>query len=227
MKKVPYLFILLSCSILAQNTSLKVSYQQALLDQRLTKTDAPRIFKGIEYLLIANDSTSQFRLINKLSENERGNLLYAAKAGVGEFDIFYTNLTSKESLVLFATMGEELLVSYPFSRYSWEITSEQKKIGKYNCRKAVVNFTEVNASGKTIYRRITAWFTPEIPLSFGPRDIYGLPGLILEAQEGKNIFIANEIAIKKEKLVIERPTSKKELTAEEFSAFIRKLRRRN
>jgi len=35
---------------------------------------------------------------------------------------------------------------------------------------------------------VTAWYTPEIPVNQGPENYWGLPGLILEVNDGKQLF---------------------------------------
>jgi GLPGLI family protein len=40
----------------------------------------------------------------------------------------------------------------------------------------------------TLNDSVTAWFSPEIPVSEGP-DVYaGLPGLILDLEDGQNVY---------------------------------------
>lgn len=64
----------------------------------------------------------------------------------------------------------------------WEITSETKKINSFECIKATIN-----SQGK----RYTAWFTTDIPTSFGPFDFGQLLGLILELySDDRQLFIA-------------------------------------
>ena len=50
----------------------------------------------------------------------------------------------------------------------------------YECRKATTEFAG---------RNYTAWFTPEIPLPFGPYKFGGLPGLILKIEDAEQQFI--------------------------------------
>ena len=73
-----------------------------------------------------------------------------------------------------------------FPTQKWAIEKEQKKIGRFNCQKATAKFRG---------RQYTAWFTMEIPVSYGPWKLHGLPGLILEAyDEAKEIqFIFKSI----------------------------------
>lgn len=66
----------------------------------------------------------------------------------------------------------------------WEITDESKDIIGFQCFKANADYRG---------RRWTVWFTPEIPIQDGPWKLCGLPGLILEAEDGGKVyhFLAN------------------------------------
>ncbi|MCT4700046.1 GLPGLI family protein [Tenacibaculum haliotis] len=77
---------------------------------------------------------------------------------------------------------ESFLIEYDSD--VWKITQESKQIGKYICYKAISKNNRI------------VWFTPEIPLQFGPKQLKGLPGLILEVEIGKISIIASEITFK-------------------------------
>lgn len=63
---------------------------------------------------------------------------------------------------------------------SWELYEETKTIGDFICHKAIVSFRG---------RNYTAWYTPQIPLPYGPWKLQGLPGVILEAYDtNKEIY---------------------------------------
>ena len=69
---------------------------------------------------------------------------------------------------------------------------------------------------------ITAWYTPQIPVSTGPDTYYGLPGLILELNAGRTIMLCTEVAISsKEALEIEEPNKGKEVSRDEYNEIIR------
>jgi len=53
---------------------------------------------------------------------------------------------------------------------------------------------------------VTAWYTPQIPVSQGPGDFWGLPGLILEVNTDKTTILCSKIIMNpKEKVDIEAP----------------------
>ena len=79
-------------------------------------------------------------------------------------------------------------------------------------------------------RKVIAWYTPEIPYNFGPKDYNGLPGLILELQEDNLLISASKISIKlKEKKLIKTPTQGKKVTLREYDSIVKAIyyKRRN
>ena len=60
---------------------------------------------------------------------------------------------------------------------------------------------------------ITAWYAPEIPVNQGPESYWGLPGLILEASDGKTTILCSKIVLNpKDKTEIKAPTNGKEIS---------------
>lgn len=102
------------------------------------------------------------------------------------YNYYYTNTTSKELMFREDVAMKIYVVQDSLKTISWNLTSDKRQIGSYNCQKATAKFRG---------REWTVWFTPEIPVSHGPWKLRGLPGLILEASEasGKYEFIANKI----------------------------------
>jgi GLPGLI family protein len=102
---------------------------------------------------------------------------------------YYTNLQSKEILFIEGIAYLEILTRDTIN-IVWELHEEQKRIGEFNCLKATTNFKKNN---------YIAWFTTEIPFSFGPWKFNGLPGIILEISDETNFYqiIATKIRLEK------------------------------
>ena len=64
---------------------------------------------------------------------------------------------------------------------------------------------------------ITAWYSPEIPVSQGPENYWGLPGLILEVNDGKTVILCSKIVLNaKDKVEIKAPTNGKVVGQKEY-----------
>ncbi|WP_281988390.1 GLPGLI family protein [Aquimarina aggregata] len=112
-------------------------------------------------------------------------------------DYVYTNLESKEFIFQEEIVKKMYTVTEDsIANIKWELSIDNKKIGKYNCQKAVGFFR-----GRTY----TVWFTTEIPVSHGAWKLRGLPGLILEAKEdrAKFSFRVSRVNLNPDKKLIE------------------------
>ncbi|UPT69484.1 MAG: GLPGLI family protein [Flavobacterium sp. JAD_PAG50586_2] len=70
---------------------------------------------------------------------------------------------------------------------------------------------------------ITAWYTPEIPVNQGPEGYWGLPGLILEVNDGKTTILCSKVVLNaKEKAEIKAPTNGKVISQKEYDETILK-----
>ncbi|RTY92480.1 GLPGLI family protein [Flavobacterium sp. GT3R68] len=68
---------------------------------------------------------------------------------------------------------------------------------------------------------ITAWYTPEIPVNQGPENYWGLPGLILEVNDGKTTILCSKIVLNaKEKVDIKAPTNGKVISQKEYDETV-------
>ena len=125
-------------------------------------------------------------------------------------------------------MGKVFLIKDNFIEYDWELTGETKNIGNYTSYKAVYEIEEediqidnINGGLKeekvTIKRIVVAWYTPDVPISNGPSNYGGLPGLILEVNDGDQTIVCSEIILNpKEIKEINEPTKGKIVTREKF-----------
>ena len=68
---------------------------------------------------------------------------------------------------------------------------------------------------------IEAWYTPQIPVSQGPGDYWGLPGLILEVSVDNTTLLCSKIVMNpQEKVKIEAPDKGKVVTKKEYKEII-------
>ena len=125
----------------------------------------------------------------------------------------YTNLEDKKQVEQREFMTRVFLIEGE-GYQKWKLTGKQKMILDFPCQEATM---EKDSS------EVTAWFTPVIPVSAGPSDYGGLPGLILsvEADDGKNTITALGVdfsIVPKDK--IEKPKKGKKVTREEFEQIV-------
>ncbi|RED25368.1 GLPGLI family protein [Flavobacterium cutihirudinis] len=55
---------------------------------------------------------------------------------------------------------------------------------------------------------ITAWYTPEIPVNQGPENYWGLPGLILEINDGRTTILCSKVVLNAKDKVEIKPSKK-------------------
>lgn len=148
----------------------------------------------------------------------------------GMDDISFFDLTQSKKIDQRELGGKNFIISDSISKMNWKITGETKTILGYKCMKATsqrmqesTRMTMENGqpSRKTFTDtlNISAWFTNEIPGSYGPENYQGqLPGTILELDinNGRTLFKAINIERKVDVASIKEPTKGKKLTQEEF-----------
>jgi GLPGLI family protein len=155
----------------------------------------------------------------------------------------YLNVKDKNSIVEDEIFGKEFLIVEPLVKPEWKLIDETKKIGDYNCFKAELTIP-VSEKQKKDYEEflkkeekkpalfkmekpedkvITAWYTPEIPVSFGPDNYWGLPGLILEVSEERLIILCSKVVLSnKEKTKIKAPNTGEKVTQKKFDEIQKK-----
>ena len=156
--------------------------------------------------------------------------------GPEQGDIF-KNIQEKTYTNKRELFGKVFLIKDSIAPTKWVMTGETKKIGKYNAYKAtytkevedrVMSFSrnrgqnsndEQNnpALPKTKLVTMTAWFTPEIPVSTGPAMYGGLPGLILEIGDDNRVMICTKVVLNpEEKIKLKEPNKGKVVSNSEF-----------
>lgn len=127
--------------------------------------------------------------------------------------VYYNS--KKEKLHQINSFGENFIIKYPTDYTKWQITKESKKIGKYTAFKAIAK--EKYGKDNQFTYTITAWFTPEVNISYGPIGYSGLPGLILELTKKNITYYVSKIELNPEnKFDIKKPSKGSLISNDEF-----------
>jgi GLPGLI family protein len=198
-------------------------YDSGMKDDKSVKTvDASyEALKEVELALYFTKEVAVFKQINKISVADDVLSKMASIIAGGER---YYNVVTKQKIEHMDTMGEEFNVVLPFKEYTWEITKETKKINGYTCYKAISHLSEYSKlRKKSISIDPVVWFTPEMPFTFGPAGLDGLPGLVLEGSiNGRLYFYATKIEfdIKADDIDFSKPKKGKYITPAEFEDIL-------
>ncbi|WP_310555921.1 GLPGLI family protein [Flavobacterium sp.] len=97
---------------------------------------------------------------------------------------------------------------------------EEKKEGeKAETKDKKTNFMDEVEMPKDI--TVTAWYSPEIPVNQGPENYWGLPGLILEVNDGKTTILCSKIILNaKEKVEIKAPTKGSVISQKDYDETV-------
>ena len=239
--------ILLTTKAMAQEFTGLATYKTAMkmsiaLDSsRISADEQSRIQQQLmkamqkEYTLTFNASESNWKEVEKLEKETGGGNVRVMMVGVGggADGLLYKNTAGKNFLETTDAFGKLFLVSGDLESYEWKMTDETKQIGQYSCYKATaerevteIRTSEVNGKREEKEEKrtqvITAWYTPEIPVSHGPDTFWGLPGLILEVSNGNRVMVCNKIVLNpNDEVAIEIPKKGKKVNAEEYEVIMR------
>lgn len=164
--------------------------------------------------------------------------------GGGASGNYYKNIQSKNSTKENEFSGKNFLVKDDLISYEWQMEQDTKMIGNYLCFKAATTIERQARPEMKFGRRspeereaeekkakelenvmevitVTAWYTMDIPVSNGPGDYWGLPGLILEVDAGDTKIFCTKIVLNpKEQVEISEPTKGKEVTQKEYDTIV-------
>lgn len=233
------LFLSSSLSLSSQNNDLiKITYQKKIetyIDTSKSKNFKNRIAEFNKLLtensndllfeLIIDDFQSKFKKIKTLNLDEIAKSFNDLASSIGGTKgEFYIN--KKDSVFLNSKYLSDEIFKIKLEVEEWEISNVTKLIDKYKCFKAIRRDTIVNGSG-SFENLVVAWFSPELPSFFGPAGYFGLPGTILELNNGKISLVATKIEFlkKNKKDNIEIETKGTILSQKEYNQLIGSLAR--
>ena len=191
------------------------------------------------YTLSFNKTASIYKEEVKLDQagSMRGGMRFMMMGGAGSGK-YYKNTQAKKLSKEQELSGKNFLIKDNLNTYEWKMEEETKMIGKNLCFKATTVIERPERSSFKFGRRnnndnkeeeeknkevkmeqviVTAWYTLNIPVSHGPGDYWGLPGLILEISEGNTRILCTKIVMNPtEKEEIVEPKKGKVVSQKEF-----------
>lgn len=201
-----------------QDASNKKNETISLKDKEILK-DVKDVFDSMEFNLFIEKNKSLFKIneqLDKADDDFKTKKLKSILSG----GVYYFDKNLNEIINSTEFQGEKFNILVTPNKYKWVITSEKKDIGGYECIKAVCHIEQYQKlRDRTISFDPYVWFSPKLPYAFGPKDMNGLPGLILEASlNSKTYFYATEINLEynKSKIIIDRPNNGKFVSEKEF-----------
>ena len=236
----------------SQNFIAKAVYKTSKKANFLTENENKNIDKNLQekilqkiqeasqktFFLFFDKTTSSYKeelKLNAPKPNFNGiHVRVTNSGGFGNGSVLYKNLKQKRYTHKTDVQGKVFLIKDTIRALNWQLVSETKNIGKYTCNKAIfkkqierIKTIIVNGETKKTKQKeiktITAWYTPEIPISNGPANYDGLPGLILEVNDGEKVIVCSEIQINPKKTIkITEPKKGKEVDKLTFSTIQRK-----
>ena len=161
----------------------------------------------------------------------------------GSFNITgatYKNTAEKRYLREQEISTKPFLIADVLAPLKWKLTKESKKIGDYTAYKATLEHPvkkEVGTDGYIIYAQaktlqVEVWYTPDIAVPHGPEEYWGLPGLILQFDNGTKTYLCTKVVLNPEKGVrIKKPRRGKKINEkqleEEYVKEAERIRRQH
>ena len=199
------------------------------------------------YELTFNKTASIYKQEAKLDQSTtgRGGMRFMMIGGGASGD-HYKNTQTKTSAKENEFSGKNFLIKDSLVSYDWKMEQETKMIGEHLCFKATTvverpmrremrfgrpnNSEEERAAQEKRDKErenimelitVTAWYTLDIPVSHGPGNYWGLPGLILEISDDNTKILCTKIVMNpKEKAELKEPTKGKVVTQKEYDKII-------
>lgn len=212
----------------AQIESGRHQDMMAMLQKQFQKT----------YVLSFNKEESVYREDEQLEAPQPAGMQLMVVNTNGS-DILYKNIRENRFSNQNESFSKLFLIKDILIDHNWKLTGETKFIGEYECRKATTtrqvrviqggvsvngdkDLTE-NEEQEMKEQIVSAWYAPEIPLSHGPSNYHGLPGLILEVNDGTTTIVCSKIILNPDnKITINEPKKGKVLSQGEYDSIMEK-----
>ena len=190
------MLLLLPLCLGAQEKAVyRVTYDcDALRDNKVRKAYRWQLDIGEATAVFYNSANRQYLIESEELQHSKD--VMAGIAGLQQLWAKYPNRNSLQVLIGKPKAGrytymnrigaDDLKYEEPLPQLDWTLTDSVKTICGYTCHQA-----KAGLYGRTW----TVWYCPELPLSYGPYVLGGLPGLILEAEDADGLFHFTAVGI--------------------------------
>lgn len=126
----------------------------------------------------------------------------------------YTNLLTGDYIEVRQFLGRTFRIPEPRPSFAWKLTGEQASF---------LGHPVFQARAQQDSTRLEAWFAPDIPISAGPAQYGGLPGLILTLAVDSNRIVYSATAIDTTTAVsrIKAPSDGSKVSREEYEKIVK------
>jgi hypothetical protein len=211
--------------------------------QKNMMKDRMKSFLEKTFILTFNKSESIYKEEERLAAPGQGGGGMIAMFAGGAAGEIYKDVKEKIYLQENEFFGKKFLIKDDLPILKWKMGTEQKatavrKVDDLDWRsmrapkkpktetdsiksKKVTEVTEIEIDiPKEVV--VTAWYTPQIPVSNGPGESFGLPGLILELNSDKTTILCTKIVLNPEiKEEIVRPTKGDIVSKKEYNDIVK------
>ena len=147
----------------------------------------------VTFTLNFNKKSSFFAPVPSLITEDKSNELACEVMSLKKS--FYVNEgESKYQILKSSDIIGDYIMNFE-KKADWILSNETKIINGYTCYKATSISSNESGWVDNSKFNITAWYTPKIPVPFGPIGYHGLPGLILEVQNSITTLYVKEISL--------------------------------
>ncbi|MDP5104951.1 MAG: GLPGLI family protein [Polaribacter sp.] len=214
----------------ARLTEVQKKQIEARMKNRLEKT----------YILTFNTQESFFKEDDKIDAISGATDSWGKYFSPGDQ---YKNTSTNTQIQHQEFYGKDFLVKDKLQPIDWKLGDDTKMIGDYVCLKATamipaneltwyafswdkLNNREKKEKGEeqeVAYTVVEAWYSIQIPVSHGPQEFWGLPGLILEVSYDNTTFLCSELVLNTgDKITINAPSKGKVVTKVAYQDIISK-----
>lgn len=171
------IFLFYISQVMSQEQNVKIDYDLYITGFSMSKKSSELFVADNYSVFVWNDTLSKV----EENESEENVLKFTIELSDSIGTINYYSKKKDSILTRSAGLDEILIVKEKRTAIAWELHQETKTIGQFECNKASCSFRG---------RSYEVWYTPEIPIFYGPWKLHGLPGLVMEVKDKEGMLQA-------------------------------------